>query len=362
MSRAARALIDCDALQHNLQQVRGLAPDSRVMAVIKANGYGHGMLTVAHALIDADAFGVACVDEAAELRAGGVTAPIVLLEGVFDQDELAYAMDQHLELVVHSAEQVALLEAAGAVARPLAVWLKIDSGMHRLGFAPAHVTAAWRRLRDCPAVGGDIRLMTHLANADHRDNKATHAQLDAFAETVSDLEGDRSIANSGAILACPASHQQWVRPGIMLYGASPFMDGRGEDDDLHAAMTLTTRLIAVNHYQAGDRVGYGGAWTCPEAMPVGVAAIGYGDGYPRHAEPGTPVLVNGHRVPLIGRVSMDMICLDLRSQPDAQVGDPVVLWGTGLPVEEIARHAATIPYELLCRVTSRVTFVETITS
>ncbi len=357
MSRAARALIDCDALQHNLEQVRIAAPGSRVLAVIKANGYGHGIVPVARALAGADAFGVACVEEAAELREAGIDAPLVLLEGVFDAGELAYAAGHDLQIVVHSAEQLVLLEAASP-ARPLTVWLKVDSGMHRLGFAPEHVAGAWARLQACPAVARGVRLMTHLARADRRDTAAIHPQLDVFAEAVSELEGERSIANSGAILACPASHQQWVRPGIMLYGASPFVDGDPFADNLRPAMTLTTRLIAVNRFRRGDAVGYGGAWTCPEDMPVGVAAIGYGDGYPRHAETGTPVLVNARRVPLIGRVSMDMICLDLRGQPEAKAGDPVVLWGDGLPVDEIARHAGTIPYELLCRVTPRVHFAE----
>jgi alanine racemase len=245
-----------------------------------------------------------------------------------------------------------MLEGA-ALGAALPVWVKVDSGMHRLGLAPRQVAEAWRRLNACAGVQV-LGFMTHLANADDRDDPLTLQQVDRFVEAVAPYPVQRSIANSAAVLTWPQTHGDWVRPGIMLYGVSPFAGGVGENHGLKAAMSLHSQLMAVNHFKRGDRIGYGGEWQCPEDMAVGVVAIGYGDGYPRHAKSGTPVLVNNKRVPMISRVSMDMICVDLRSQPQARIGDPVCLWGSALPVEEIARGAGTIPYELLCRVTSRV--------
>lgn len=354
--QTTRATIDLAALRHNLRRVRSYAPHRRVMAIIKADAYGHGAVRVARALADADGFGVARLGEAIALREAGVTQPITLLEGYSDSAELPLICDYQLSVVIHHAAQLDILER-GALSTPIAVWLKIDSGMHRLGFAPAAAPAAWRRLMESAAVAKPIGLMTHLANADDRADPATQDQLTCFERAVADLGGARTIANSAGIMGWPAAHADWVRPGLMLYGVSPFNGASAAQDGLQPVMTLSTRLIAVNYLQQGDAVGYGGSWVCPQAMPVGVAAIGYGDGYPRHAAPGTPVLVNGRRVPLIGRVSMDMICVDLRSQPHARVGDPVVLWGAGLPVEEVARHATTIPYELLCGVARRVKFI-----
>lgn len=357
MTRAAQATVNLKALQHNLRRAREAAPSSRVMTVIKANGYGHGLLRVARALADADAFAVACIEEAMELREAGIKTPIVLLEGFFDTAELLLASKHELEMVVHHLNQIEMLERT-QLARPVRVWLKIDSGMHRLGFAPAVAADAWRRLRECAAVAARIGLVTHLANADDRSDSYTLMQLEAFRSALPGLEAERSIANSAGILGWPQAHAEWVRPGIMLYGASPFVAGRGEEEGLVPVMTIATRLIAVNHFRKGEAVGYGGSWVCPEDMLVGVAAIGYGDGYPRHAATGTPVLVNGIRVPLVGRVCMDMITVDLRGAPDAQVGDPVVLWGRDLPVEEVAQHSSTIAYELLCGISQRVKLVE----
>lgn len=348
----AQAVIDRKALRHNLVRVREAAPGSRVLAVIKANGYGHGAVRVAQALTDADAFAVACVSEAQELRAAGIMQPLVLLEGVFSPKDLQWASLNRCECVVHTGEQVELLEST-APEWPVTVWLKVDSGMHRLGVVPGHATKTAARLRACDAVGG-VRLMTHLACADDRADSTTERQLQTFDRAVSTLDAEHSIANSAAVLAWPASHRDWVRPGIMLYGSSPFPEADGSDLNLRPAMTLRTRLIAVQRRRRGDAIGYGAGYRCPEDMPVGVAAVGYGDGYPRHAPAGTPVLVNGQRAALIGRVSMDMICIDLRAQPDARIGDPVIVWGEGLPVDEVARHAGTISYELLCRVSQRV--------
>ncbi len=357
MTRPARALIDIKAMRANLQRVREAAPSARALAVIKANGYGHGIIRTAEALHEADAFGVACLEEGELLREAGIAHPIVLLEGFFEAAELPEIARNHLSVVVHHEHQLRLLETAD-LPRPLSVWLKIDTGMHRLGFAPARAREACTRLRACHNVVPRIRLMTHLANADDRRDPMTGRQIALFENTVRDLPGERSIANSAGILGWPQSKADWVRPGIMLYGASPFTDTTGPDEKLRPVMTLTSRLIAINRLRHGDPVAYGGAFVCPEDMPVGVVGIGYGDGYPRAITDGTPVWIRGRRLPIVGRVSMDMICIDLRALPEADIGDEVELWGRHLPVEEIARCASTIAYELLCGITQRVAIIE----
>ena len=324
-----------------------------MVAVIKANGYGHGQLRVARALATADAFAVACIEEALTLREGGIHKPILLLEGVFEAAELPLCSRFDLPIVVHDLSQVEMLEHVH-LERPLTVWLKIDTGMHRLGITPEQALAVWQRLRECPAINPAILLMSHLARADERDADYTLQQLRVFREISRLLPGERSLANSAGVLGWPQTHFEWVRPGLMLYGVSPFTDTLAEEEGLQAVMTLSTRLIAIKRLRRGDPVGYGGIWVCPEEMDVGVAAIGYGDGYPRHAPSGTPVLVNGRRAGVAGRVSMDMLGIDLRQHPDARVGDPVILWGRGLPVELIARAADTIPYTLLCGIAARV--------
>jgi len=353
MTRAAEAYINLQALRHNFQRARESAADSRIMAVVKANGYGHGLVRVAQVLAGADAFGVANIDEAVILRDAGITRPVVILQGVLDAAELEEAARGALHIVVHHPSQVELLERM-PLQRPVCTWLKVDTGMHRLGFAPESVPAAWQRLENCPGVAKPVRLMTHLSDAEDRSGEHTRQQLACFNAVAAPLSAEYSVANSAALLASPETHGHWVRPGLMLYGASPFTDTTAADEGLRPVMTLKTRLIAVNRYRKNDRVGYGGEWVCPEDMPVGVAAVGYGDGYPRHALCGTPVRVNNKHATLIGRVSMDMICIDLRGQPEAQVNDPVVLWGEGLPVEVVARHASTIAYDLLCGVSQRV--------
>lgn len=357
MTRPARALIDIKALRANLQRVRSAAPGARVLAVIKANGYGHGIIRCAEALHESDGFGVASVEEGMQLREAGIAHPIVLLEGFFEAAELPEVVRHHLSVVVHHEHQLRLLEAA-SLPRPVTVWLKIDTGMHRLGFAPEAAAAAWQRLSACRNVRSRIRLMTHLANADRRDDPMTAQQIELFTTVTRDLPGERSIANSAGLLAWPQARADWVRPGIMLYGASPFEDSLGRDEQLTPVMTLRSRVIAINRLRRGDPVGYGGDWVCPEDMAVGVVGIGYGDGYPRDISAGTPVWMRGLRVPVIGRVSMDMICIDLRTLPTAEIGDEVELWGRRLPVEEIAHRAGTIPYELLCGVTQRVAVIE----
>ena len=354
--RRTEVSLDLAALRHNLQRLREAAPGSRVMAAIKANGYGHGLERVARSLVDVDALGVACVEEAVSLREAGIQTPITLLEGFFHTDELSLLCQYHLDCVIHHVHQIEVLEKQPLSSR-LKVWLKVDSGMHRLGIPATDCIALWQRLNAIKGVEV-IGLMTHLANADNLNDTTTEQQLALFNKSCGELPGKRTIANSAGVLGWPQSHAEGNRPGISLYGVSPMIGGRGEQHGLRPVMTLRSELIAVNHLKQGDAIGYGGSWHCPEDMAVGVVAVGYGDGYPRHAESGTPVLINGQRVPLVGRVSMDMISVDLRSLPEAKIGDEVVLWGEGLPVEEIAERAATIPYELLCGVTGRVRIVE----
>ena len=359
MSRAAWAQINLSALRLNLQQVRRRAPNTRVAAMIKANGYGHGSVRVARALDGADAFGVASIDEALELRSAGITQRIVLLEGVSEVAELQQVQQERLDIVVHHESQLQLLHhATPNAASPMQVWVKLDTGMHRLGFPPADFSSVLQRLRKCAGLAPEMILMTHLASADERSSNVTMQQIACFETYTHAQQCARSMANSAGILAWPPAHYEWVRAGLMLYGISPFPDTHAAQEGLQPVMTIKSKLIAINHFKQGDRIGYGGTWTCPQDMPVGVVAFGYGDGYPRHAASGTPVLLNGQRVELVGRVSMDMITVDLRSQPHAQVGDPVVLWGQGLPVEEIAQCAGTIPYELVCGITQRVRVVE----
>ena len=363
MSRAARAIINLSALKHNLQQAKNAAPSAKILAIIKANGYGHGIRRVAKALDRADSFGVASVEEALAIRESGIDKPVVLLEGFFDTSELPLILQHKLDVVVHHRFQLEALSKslpklsdAGIVDAKINVWLKVDTGMHRLGFAVEKAQAVWNELKSNPRISS-ITVMTHLANADDRQDAMTDDQVQRFGQCVFGLEAPRSIANSGGILGWPSTHADIIRPGIMLYGGTPFNSGTGIDVGLKPVMTLQTQIIAINRFNKGDAIGYSGTWICPEEMCVGVAAIGYGDGYPRHAGSGTPVLVNGKRAQLVGRVSMDMICIDLRHIPDAQVGDSVTLWGEGLPVEEIARCASTISYELFCGITQRVKFV-----
>lgn len=355
MSRVATATINLDALKHNLEVVRNTAPHSDVMAVIKADAYGHGMLRIARSIEnDINAFGVASINEAIQLRAAGIKAAISILEGFNTVDDLRHISDHNIEIVLHDNSQLGLFALAKDL-RPLSVWLKVDTGMNRLGFKPAAVIEVIKAIQTFPFVQ-DLKLMTHFANADDRNHPQTSAQIELFNTVADKTTCEKSMANSAGILGHPDSHADWVRPGIMLYGVNPFVDEQELNVFLKPVMTLRSALIAIKELKKGDAIGYGGSYVCPEDMRVGVVSIGYGDGYPRHAPSGTPVLVNGERVELVGRVSMDMITVDLRAQPEATVGDEVVLWGEGLPVEEIAMHAGTIGYDLLCGVTKRVQF------
>ena len=351
MRRPLSVVVDAGAMRHNLDRVRALAPGCRCMAVVKAEAYGHGIARAVRALDGVDAFGVCCLEEALQVRETAPHSTVVLLEGCLSAAEFAEVARLGLETVVHHAEQLAMLESE----RPaLRVWLKVDTGMHRLGFAPAEVATAWARLQ--AAVPGAHRLMTHLAAV---ENAAfTAGQLECFHQATAGLQAERSIANSAALLSLPEVAMDWVRPGLMLYGASPLPGDQGQAHGLRPAMSLCSELIAVHELRRGDRVGYGAAWECPADLRVGIVAAGYGDGYPRNAASGTPVLVAGRPARLIAPPSMDMLAVQLDQVPEARPGDPVLLWGPELPVETVAASAGTIPHQLLSGITSRVAIRE----
>ena len=343
MNRLIRAAIDTHALRHNLRVIRERARGARVMAMVKANAYGHGLVPTALALADADAFGVARLEEGLALRAAGITQPIVLLE----------AARHGFDLVVHDMLQIELLEESTSPQRFL-LWIKIDTGMNRLGFRPSEFGAALERIRRLQPAPLEIRLMTHLARADEQNNAETRRQLLRFKEAIRGLEYARSIANSAGIFGTVPLGCDWVRPGLALYGGSPFADRSGVELGLQPVMSLETSVIATRNVPLGESVGYGGAWKAPRDSAIAIIAAGYGDGLARNLANGTPILIDGRRAPLVGRVSMDMIAVDVTDLSGVHVGTPVVLWGAGLPVEEIALHAGTTPYELLCGVSQRV--------
>lgn len=352
--RSAKAEICLTALRHNVSRIREIAPKSKIMAVVKANAYGHGLLAVASALKNVDAFAVARVEEALKLRSGGIVKPILLLEGFFSTDELPILIANNIHTSIHIEQQLAELEQA-ELETPINVWLKMDTGMHRLGIRPENCKQAISRLKHNPNVVQPARLMTHFSCADEIDNEATQQQIDLFDELVEGEEGEHSIANSAGVVAWPSSHREWIRPGITLYGVSPMLGATAVDHNLLPVMTLTTDLIAVHDVKKGERIGYGGIWAAPHDTRIGVVAIGYGDGYPRMAPEGTPVLINGRIVPVVGRVSMDMLTVDLGADCCDLVGDRVVLWGKGLAAEVVAAHIGTIAYELVTKLTQRVT-------
>ncbi|MDD4914524.1 MAG: alanine racemase [Methylococcales bacterium] len=359
MTPAAYVHLDLQAVRHNLAQVKRYTPDNKIMAVIKANAYGHGMLRIAAALEAADGFAVARVDEGVRLRAAGIRQPITVLQGFVCAEELQLLIQNQLDTVIHTAQQIAILQQQNQQpAGSLSVWLKMDTGMNRLGFKGNDFKAVYQQLLNCPLVKQPVNLITHFANADDLLDDKTRRQIELFNTAIEGFPGQRSIANSAGVIGWPNVISDWVRPGLMLYGCSPFAGKTGSDFGLQPVMSLRSRLIAVKDVAAGESVGYSGLWKCPQPTRLGVISIGYGDGYHRHTRSGAPVLVNNRRAPLVGRVSMDMITVDLNSQPEARPGDSVTLWGDQLPVEEIARHADTIPYTLLCGITQRVQIVE----
>lgn len=354
MPRPINATISAPALRHNLTVVRNHAPRSAVFAVLKANAYGHGVMRVAQVLGDADGIALLEIDDAVRLRDAGYAKRLALLEGVFDPSELGIAAERNLAIVIHEQEQVRMLDAAPRDVR-FDMLLKINTGMNRLGFTPRAAGDALARLTGHRAVG-QVTLMTHFASAD--DARGVAWQLQAFEGFAAERKLPRCLANSAALLRYPGTHADWVRPGIMLYGCSPFPEVSAAELGLKPVMTLASEIIALQELRPGDRIGYGGAFEATCVMRIGVVACGYADGYPRHAPSGTPVLVGGHRTSTLGRVAMDMLCVDLTGVHAARIGTPVTLWGEGLSADEVAQAAGTVSYELLCALAPRVSVIE----
>jgi alanine racemase len=361
MTRPSQAQLDLSALRSNLALAKSLAPKSRVMAVVKANAYGHGAVTIANALAPhTDAFAVACLEEALELRGAGITIPILLLQGIFEEAELQIAAANNLWLMIENAWQMNLLEKV-KLDMPLSCWLKIDTGMHRLGIEPARAESFYQRLKNSANTTGDVVLCTHFASADDLQSPQTSAQMACFNSACEPLMAPRSAANSPAVLGWPNTHFDWIRPGYMLYGNSPFgLTPHDNTASLQPVMTLQSAITSIRDVLPGDHVGYAASWRADIRSRIATVTIGYGDGYPRMAKNGTPVLVNGQRAALAGRVSMDMITIDITHLPNVAVGDEVVLWGKGLPLAEVAQWADTIGYELTTRMPARTQRVVTV--
>ena len=353
MARPLFAQINLAAMRENLARVRALAPGAQVLAVVKANAYGHGLARVLPALDAADGLALVELDAAISLREQHFMRRILLLEGFFEERELDEVAQRRLAIVVHDIEQVRMLEIA-TLSRPLEVFVKVNTGMNRLGFRPQDVAGICTRLAETPAVAA-LRLMTHFARADEDDGLVE--PLAQFESACRGLPYPRSVANSAGIIRFSEAGGEFVRPGIMLYGATPLPYDTAEMLGLRPVMTLRSEIIAVQDLKANESVGYGAQYTASRPHRLGVVACGYADGYPRHAPNGTPVRVLGTKVRLAGRVSMDMITVDLTDVPEARVGSPVVLWGEGMPVDDVATAAATVGYELLCAVAPRVPFV-----
>ncbi|MCG8312752.1 MAG: alanine racemase [Pseudomonadales bacterium] len=372
MARGTNAVIDLGALQHNFQVIKSRVGHSKILAIVKADAYGHGIERVAAALGDSDGFGVAILEEAVRLRDAGITQPIVLLEGVTSSGHLAEAAEQGLDVVVHSQEQLSFV-ADVVLPKPIRVWLKFDTGMHRLGIDAADLQGIYQQLLLNDHVSSVV-LMSHLACADNPDQAFSHSQLHRFQRSIVSASAAnsqstmvKSLANSAGIFSLPDAHYDWVRPGLALYGGSPLAGVTAADLGLRPVMELRSTVLATRNVKAGETVGYGATWRAQQDTSVAIVGIGYGDGYPRHISDGTPVLIRGVRCPMVGRVSMDMLAVDLRplsggdqENPGGQLagpvemGEPVIIWGNGLPVEEVAHAAGTINYELLCQVTGRV--------
>lgn len=346
MKRSARAIIDTTALKHNLARCREAAPNSLAMAIIKANAYGHNMLKTAETLNNANGFGVSCLQEALELRQARFIHPILVLQGFQNAQGMKAMAEHRLRAVIHDRYQLELLDSAPPSVK-LDVAIKLDTGMHRLGFPIEQARQLFERLSKHPNVKPTPWLITHLACADELGNAHTQHQLEQFAKYTDGLPAPLSIGNSAGILGWPQTHVNWVRPGIMLYGSSPFVQGNAKRDRLAAVMTLSAPVISIHTIPKGESIGYGANWICPDDTRTGVVACGYADGYPRHAPSGTPVWINGKETRILGRVSMDMLVIDLTAI-EARVGDQVELWGKHLSVDRVAQAAETISYELLC--------------
>ncbi|CAM3766649.1 alanine racemase [Parendozoicomonas haliclonae] len=358
MSRPIQATINFSSLRKNLQLVRELT-GKKVIGVIKADAYGHGAIPVARVLEEqkVDCLAVACIEEAINLREGGIQSPILLLEGFFSEEELPQIEQYQLSTVIRQTEQIDILSRWKG--KPFDVWLKIDTGMHRIGFLPHEFSEAYRRLKECPSVR-NVVLMTHFSSADEPEKPKTLQQINLFNSLTEGYAEETCMCNSAGIMQWPAAHGDWVRPGVMLYGSSPFIEPHPLDNRLEPVMELTSQIFSIHNLPAGAPIGYGETFITDRPMRIGVVATGYADGYPRHAPSGTPVLVNGQRTRLVGRISMDMLSIDLSHLPNAGIGDTVTLWGKGLPATEVAHHAGTISYELLCNLKrARIKYIDT---
>ncbi|UDG81008.1 Alanine racemase, biosynthetic [Candidatus Hartigia pinicola] len=352
--KAATASINRQALRHNLQKVKELAPHSRVIAIVKANAYGHGLTEVSNSIQDVvDGFGVARLKEALALRKQGINRLIILLSGFFEILDLSFLVRYQIDTVIHCIEQLKILETV-TLTKPIKAWMKIDTGMHRLGVLPQEAQAFYQRLQECKNIQKPINIVSHFSQADEPELPITSHQINCFNQFIKNKPGEKSISASSGILVYPEAHYDWVRPGIIIYGASPQKGKSAKDLGLQSVMTLQSTLISVKVHVAGQRVGYGGRWCSKQDTQLGVVAIGYGDGYPQTAPSGTPVFINGRIVPLVGNVSMDMITIDLGPDTNDKVGDKVILWGRELPIEDIALKTGIINYELLTKLTSRV--------
>ena len=353
MSRPTKAVIDLQALRHNYQLAESLAPESKTIPMVKANAYGHGAVKVAQALADlAPAFGVACIEEALELRSAGIKQPILLLEGAFDAAELKLAATKGFWVMVENHQQKDAIINAD-LALPLTIWLGVDTGMHRLGFQPEDIAEVYQCLNRSRNISQPIVFTSHFACADDLDSEATAKQIDTF-KACAPVAALQSLANSAAILAWPKAQREWQRPGYMLYGNSPFSAAQENADQLKPVMSFESAVISLRNIAAGEPVGYTGNWTAQRDSRIATITVGYGDGYPRNAINGTPVLINGVRCPLVGRVSMDMITVDVTELTEVTIGDRAVLWGPELPVNEVASYCDSIGYELLTRMPGRV--------
>jgi alanine racemase len=355
MSRPSHVHINPAALLHNVQCVKAAAPGRKIIAMVKANAYGCGLSTVVPVLNNViDAFGVACLEEAMAVRRLGSNLPCILFQGAFTPDELEIVAQEQFECVVHHAAQLDWILRVPQKSK-IKIWIKINTGMHRLGFEPHEIPEIINKLQQCAWVKDDISLMTHFASADEPNHPSNDVQIKKMNDILLPHANiTRSLANSAAILALPESHAEVVRPGIMLYGVSPFPNQTGQEIGLQPVMRFSSAITAIHHYPANAPIGYGGTWQRDVPTVIGIIPVGYGDGYPRSIASNTPVWIKNHFAPIVGRVSMDMLTVDLTDCPEIQLGDEVELWGEHVPVERVAQSAGTIGYELLCKVTSRV--------
>ncbi|MCX7121262.1 MAG: alanine racemase [Gammaproteobacteria bacterium] len=359
MNSTAITTIDLNAISHNLNCIRQMMPKQKILAMVKSNGYGHGLIHIAQAIPTVDALGVATIAEALQLRGAGINRDIVVMRGFITADEIAvFANDDHLIACVHDLNQLLLLENNPLTHnKKLRIWLKVDTGMHRLGISKQDFQSIYDKLNNLPFIQKPFVVCSHLADADNADVAVTQYQIKNFETLTKNINNEKSLLNSAGILAHPTAHHDWIRPGLMLYGVSPFQlnDPRNAlMKNFIPAMTLTSKLIAIKNINKGAKVGYSCTFTASRDMKIGIVGMGYGDSYPRSAKNDTPVLIRGQRCPIVGRVSMDMITVDISHVKEAAIDDTVTLWGRDLSVAEIAHHVDTVPHELLCHLTGRV--------